>query len=485
MAIVKLNGNAISSNTITIEKLDTTVQNTIILSTGPRITSIIYPGNANAVNTTAGQTITIIGGGFFSNSNVLINSTAAPSKTFINSNAISITTPAGLTQGKAALYVVNYDGSYAIAPKFFVSGSPTWVTSPTLNSFITTSSVSETLLANSDSSIVYSLAVGSSLPTGLTLASNGKLSGTLTSPPVAQTTYNFSVTATDAELQISTQAFSINALVGYYFTISPAYDGNTLINMTTGNLTISNSGVWNITPCSTFAINVAMWGAGGQNATASPAGTAGAGGYTGGTLTLYTGNTYTIRVGKWDGGGLGPNDSGNGGGYTAVFSGTETFANSVLIAGGGGGGAKYYNGPVTAGAGGGSSGQTGPGQGGGGGGTQSAGGAGGINSVYPATGTGSAGSALTGGAGSTGDQGYPGGGGGAGYYGGGGGSSRVAGDGISSSGGGGSGYLHPSLVANGNTQVGATGTAGNSASALRGTSGNPDSNGKIVILRVT
>jgi len=480
MAITKLNGRAIESNTITFVQMESSLQNTIILTSGPKITNLIYPGNLSAVNTTSGQTITIIGGGFLANSNVLINGTPPPSQTFINANAISFTTPSGLSQGKIPLYVVNYDGGLAIAPKFFISGTPTWVTSPTLNSFITTTNVSETLLANSDSAITYTLAVGSSLPAGLTLAANGKLSGALTSPPNVQTTYNFSATATDAELQNSTQAFSITALVGSFITISPAYNGNTTIDLTTGNLTISNSGVWNITPCTTFAINVAMWGAGGQNATVSPTGTAGAGGYTGGTITLYTGNTYTIRVGKWDGGGLGPGDSGNGGGYTAVFSGTETFANSVLIAGGGGGGAKYYNSVQNAGAGGGSSGQAGNG----GGGTQSAGGAGGVNSVYPATGSGAAGSALTGGAGAAGDQGFPGGGGGAGYYGGGGGLGRVAGDGISGGGGGGSGYLHPSLVSNGNTQVGSTGTAGNSASSLRGTAGNPDSNGKIVIQKV-
>ena len=295
---------------------------------------------------------------------------------------------------------------------------------------------------------------------------------------------------------VSTKNFNVRnvpnpAILLYSIAVSPSINGSSLIDLTTGNLTISTAGVWTITPCSTFTINVAMWGAGGQNAFSSPAGTSGAGGYSFGTLTLYSGNTYTVRVGANNGGGAAGSPggiSGKGGGYSGVFSGTETFANSAVIAGGGGGGCVYYNLASTGGGGGGSSGGGGTGTPtniGAGGGTQSAGGAGGYNTVYPVTSAGSAGGQLTGGVGANSDgNNQPGAGGGSGYYGGGGGRSRLAGDGLAGTGGGGSGYLHPVLVSNGNTEAAVTGTAGNSASSLRGTSGNPDANGIIVLQRL-
>jgi hypothetical protein len=287
-------------------------------------------------------------------------------------------------------------------------------------------------------------------------------------------TQKFSARRVSSSANLSSKKFNVRSIIspvqGYFVTISPAYNGNTTIDLTTANITLANSGTWTIVPLVTFAVNIAMWGAGGQTASA---GTGGAGGYSHGTITFNSGTSYTIRVGSFDGGGTG---TGRGGGYTGVFSGTETFANSVIIAGGGGGAPPYYNSPQNGGAGGGSSGQASNG----GAGTQSAGGAGG--NAGNAGSLGSAGGQLSGGAGSIG-PGVAGGGGGSGYYGGGGGGGRAGGDGIGGGGGGGSGYLHPSLVSNGNTQVGSAGTAANSASGLRGTSGNADSNGKIILLR--
>jgi len=295
-------------------------------------------------------------------------------------------------------------------------------------------------------------------------------------------TQKFSARRVSSSANLSSKKFNVRSIIspvqGYFVTISPAYNGNTTIDLTTSNLTIANSGTWTIVPLVTFAVNIAMWGAGGQTATNGvQAGAAGAGGYSHGTITFNSGTSYTIRVGRFDGGGVGLGDAGNGGGYTGIFTGTETFANSVMIAGAGAGGAKYYNSTQNAGAGGGPAGQGSNG----GGGTQSAGGAGG-NAGNPGA-VGSAGGQLTGGAGAEGNAGYQGSGGGSGYYGGGGGGARAGGDGISGAGGGGSGYLHPSLVSNGNTQTGSTSTAANSASGLRGTSGNVDSNGKIIFLR--
>jgi hypothetical protein len=184
---------------------------------GPKVTTLIYPGNDTAVNTAGGQTVYIVGSGFKSNSTVYINGNVVPSVSYISAANLSITTPA-LNTGVYPVYVINpEDGATAIKiPGLLVSGEPTWNTAAgSLSSSQDAASAwSYTVQATSDSAITYTLAAGSSLPTGVNLASNGLISGTITSPPTSQTTYTFSVVATDAEFQDSTRQFSVTVTVG-------------------------------------------------------------------------------------------------------------------------------------------------------------------------------------------------------------------------------------------------------------------------------
>ena len=73
-----------------------------------------------------------------------------------------------------------------------------------------------------DSATTIALNSGSSLPSGITLGSTSNVSGSTyravlsgTLPNAAsETTYNFTLKATDAQAQVTTQALSITAEVG-------------------------------------------------------------------------------------------------------------------------------------------------------------------------------------------------------------------------------------------------------------------------------
>jgi hypothetical protein len=217
MTIRKLPGSQIESNTITITQIQTTAVTNIVTQAGPRVSSLIYPGNDTAGNTVGGQTVYINGSGFETNNAIYINGNAVPSKSFISASNLSFTTPA-LSAGIYPVYVINTDsGSTAIfVPGYIASAEPSWVTSAgSLNASQDEGSAwSYSLSATGDAPITYALAVGSSLPSGISLAANGLVSGTLSSPPGTETTYTFSVVASDAQNQDSTRQFTVTTTSG-------------------------------------------------------------------------------------------------------------------------------------------------------------------------------------------------------------------------------------------------------------------------------
>ncbi len=213
----KLSGSAIQSNTITITQIQTTAITNIVAQAGPRVTSLIYPGDDTAGNTVGGQTVYINGSGFETNNAIYINGNAVPSKSFISASNLSFTTPA-LSAGIYPVYVINTDsGATAIfVPGYIASAEPAWVTSAgSLNASQDEATAwSYSLSATGDAPITYALASGSTLPSGISLAANGVVSGTLSSPPGTETTYTFSVVATDAENQESTRQFTVTTSSG-------------------------------------------------------------------------------------------------------------------------------------------------------------------------------------------------------------------------------------------------------------------------------
>lgn len=207
-------GTKIQSGTITTTQLAPAIVSAVTVPLHPKISSIVYPGNDTAANTGGGDSIIIRGSGFGTNVQVYINGTAAPSVTRNNANAVTITT-AAQSAGTYLVYLINTDdgGTAILVPGIQYSGMPSWVTTSPLDSQQALSAWSISLSATGDTPITYALQAGSSLPAGITLAANGLISGTMTSPPESDTTYNFTVLAIDPQLQDTPKAFSVAVTV--------------------------------------------------------------------------------------------------------------------------------------------------------------------------------------------------------------------------------------------------------------------------------
>jgi hypothetical protein len=217
MANTQIQSEQIADNAITEDKIaanSVTSAKVLDGSTGPHVTSV-----SGVLTPSVAGDITITGVGF-SGSNVFVDVgvttalTAATSVTNTSSTSLTATIPA-LSAGTYKLHVVNSDGKSAMFPTgVLVSVAPTWTTAAgALEQGLAGESYSATVAASSDSAITYSVKSGSSLPSGLSLnSSTGVISGTMPSDS-SSTTYNFTLTATDAESQEADRAFSIYNLV--------------------------------------------------------------------------------------------------------------------------------------------------------------------------------------------------------------------------------------------------------------------------------
>jgi len=133
----------------------------------------------------------------------LANGSSLPSGVTLNSatGLISGTLP-DIASDTTYTFTINAsDGANPVVPRTFSIASnaaPTWVTAAgSLGEFAEQSSISVTLLATDGQTVTYSLASGSSLPTGITLnSSSGVVSGTLPDISV-NTTYTFTINASD------------------------------------------------------------------------------------------------------------------------------------------------------------------------------------------------------------------------------------------------------------------------------------------------
>ena len=189
---------------ITTDNIATAALNS--LGGGIKISSVTFTGSATAARITGGETVTVNGSGFNASSIVYINETSC-NTTYVSGASLTFTSPAK-TAGSYNLYVYNDDGSSGIKPAGIpFSDVPIWSTSSgSLGTAFIGSITSITVSANSDTTITYSVTSGS-LPTGLSLnSSTGVISGT---PTGSAATYNFTITATDVELQTTSRNFSI------------------------------------------------------------------------------------------------------------------------------------------------------------------------------------------------------------------------------------------------------------------------------------
>ena len=188
-------------------------------------TVTVTDSSYNALDDTAissdGGYLKITGTGFKPGCVVYIGGSPAASTTYVSGTEVRATTSV-LASNTYLIYVLNTDNTIGIKLNaLVVSGTPSWSTSATLDGQLDGVTFSVQLSATSDSSITYSLAAGSSVPSGTTLYSNGLFTGTV-SGLSSETTYSFGVVATDTELQDVSRTFSVTVSVGDpFFHITP------------------------------------------------------------------------------------------------------------------------------------------------------------------------------------------------------------------------------------------------------------------------
>ena len=240
MSIIKVDtiqdqdGNNIineSANTVTVGKSGDTVAVASgatltadsLTVNGAAITALTFPTYTSIspdTATNAQTAITITGTGFVNGAVVdAINTsgsiTQADSVTF--NSATSLT--ANFTLTTDGTYYIRVENPNGLAVRstdadLTVSDAPTWSTAAgSLGSVAAGAAGSFTVEATSDSAVTYSKTLGD-FPGGFTLnSSTGVISGT-ESGATAETTYNFTIRATDAESQTADRAFSITVTVG-------------------------------------------------------------------------------------------------------------------------------------------------------------------------------------------------------------------------------------------------------------------------------
>lgn len=292
--------------------------------------------------------------------------------------------------------VTNPSNLFGIIPDaLYINASPVWVTSSgSLGTFAeqVTINLSALSATDSDSTVSYALASGSSLPSGVSLnSSTGVISGTL--PNItSDTTYNFTINATDTVNTIP-RSFSITSkaqILAEYLLVGGGGAGGTSHGPGGGAGGVL-SGTVTLNPAAQYAILVGTGG------------TINANGNQGGDGVSTTG--FGLTAGGGGGGGKGYSSTGSdANGRAGVATNGSGGGGGAIASGGSGNGAGFNGGNGTG---------VSPGAGGGGGGAGASG--------NPGTGSGSGG--ATGGAGGIGVSNsitgtatyYAGGGGGGGW----------------------------------------------------------------------
>ena len=205
----------ISANSITASNSITLNGQAITALQNPTISSISPDTITNAQTS-----ITITGSNFVSIPTVEAQSTTgvitpADSVTFNNSTSLTCNFTL-TTDGTYYIRIENNDGLAvrSTTALLTVSDAPTWSTAAgSLGSVAQGGSISFTVTATSDSAVTYSIVSGA-LPTGGSLnSSTGAITGTESGSDTSETTYNFTIRATDAEAQTADRAFSITVTV--------------------------------------------------------------------------------------------------------------------------------------------------------------------------------------------------------------------------------------------------------------------------------
>ena len=219
-----VSNSELANNAITINGSSVSLGGSITTFTQPTVSSV-----SPATITNSQTSVTITGTGFVTGATVdAISTTGAiiPADTVTFNNSTSLT--CNFTIATDATYFIRVENPTGFAGRsstaiLTVSDAPTWTTAAgSLGTIAAGSAVSLTVAATGDSTIAYSettsvLTSNANTPAGtmnLSLnSSTGAITGTAPSP-TSETTYNFTLRATDQESQTADRAFSITISVG-------------------------------------------------------------------------------------------------------------------------------------------------------------------------------------------------------------------------------------------------------------------------------
>ena len=198
--------------------------------TPPTFSSVDYPGNDTALDPAGGQNLIINGGNFVTGVTCTIDGTVPSSITLNSVSQMTVVAPAK-SAGSYALVISNTDGGSATsASAVSYNGIPAFThAAGSLGTVNEGTTVNLSVVATEpDGGAITHTVTSGSLPSGLSLnASTGAITGTAPSVS-ANTTSNFSITATDNENQSTVRAYSItvnNVNVADHFNIV-LYTGN-------------------------------------------------------------------------------------------------------------------------------------------------------------------------------------------------------------------------------------------------------------------
>ena len=206
----------------TLEQWNTTTNSWQAIDSPPIITSLAYSGSLTAADPAGGETITLTGTNFKSGATVTVGGTSASSVSLVNSTTITFTTPVK-TAGDYDAVVINSNGLQAtLTNGISYNGTPAFTTAAgnvgSVQEDVAMSTITIVAAEPDGGTLAYSVTSGA-LPTGVSLGSaNGQLTGTPNANITSDTTFNFTVTATDDENQTNSRAFNLIVLRPIYAT---------------------------------------------------------------------------------------------------------------------------------------------------------------------------------------------------------------------------------------------------------------------------
>jgi alpha-tubulin suppressor-like RCC1 family protein len=214
MPLFKIKTRHLKDYSISTEKFSNTAVAAFAKTLTPKVrlantANVSYIVSAATAVNLGGGYIVLTGSDFQSGAQVLVGNTTATSTSFVNSTTLRAEVPAK-PAGTYNLFIVNPDGGTAIRVNGITYGTaPSFSTATTLPGQQLSVNFGFNISATSDSTVSYSNT--SALPAGTTLLSNGWFYGV--DSGVTETTYSFTVKATDIELQDTSKTFNLSTFI--------------------------------------------------------------------------------------------------------------------------------------------------------------------------------------------------------------------------------------------------------------------------------